>query len=1585
MAIATFNGKVVLSSNSNPLVRVKVEIWHAALGNIGSAVTDIEGLFSVTTTSAVSPGQSVTYKLFRNGTLLLEIEQTYESEALVTLSVSDTDLDAHVDDNIPEEEFPNYILVRGILKDTKGSVIDGAKIQIYENGFRTKTLLASTSTDSNGQYKCRISTKKIGHSKAFDNARSNRSLRVEARTESNELIAGSDSLSNWDDILDVNLNAIDNGLELGDLVLTEFEQMVSQIDTITEGAAIADVSENGTDGVNEIAFIANALGRHEREVANLVKAHQFAGQLSANNPELMFALTRNTAADENPVLKLSAQEIRDAIADAKSNGTISNVASGDIDNFVNAARTHQVSETRNLSVNNETFRLENVLLPIFDNDSSALNNFLGSYNDADRVTSEEFWGAYEGHVGAPEAKKVKMGMQLSAITGFQPEVIASLLHDATHDYNGIQEFATWSEGDWKDRIDAVSSTAGRTTVPGIIKNATENDTQAKGEYAKTLKTTFQDVFPLTYVKAQFDGSDGSALIEDDEHRTAAKTFIENNPEVDLRLIKVYDINSHDYDMTGVDDENALKESLLPFQRLLRIVGGKPEAVTAMKIDGIDSAEALLDLPVEDFVSNYSELLGGADQAAQAYATAQMINTAASAAVVALNSAGSQSTSNIQSFPSYSQNMVAAAADDPNLRVLFGNLDYCSCQECLSVYSPAAYLTDMLNFLRQRCPAGYNELIRRRGDLINIDLTCKNTNTPVPYIDLVNELFENYILDRIKTNYSPVVVPPKSYQTNGTAAELAAHPEHVEKKSNVYVDNNDYPKVYDDVLSLVAYPYSVPFSLALEESRVYFEHMGISRYDLMKLYRTSNVSATTPPTNQVTDFAIYAEALGVSYQSARIISDITLGGLWFYYGIAGMNVTTTTGVQDPAGGSTLLAGQWDNLLINRIDVLCQQVRITYKELLQLLNTDILNLPNSSGIRGITIDVNSVSAAPDTCNLAELKLVFSGSANSADFLGKLFRFIRLIRAEKLSISEWDILLRSLNITDLNNTNNVSGSDFQRLGRALALAERLNISPIRLATWWNNVDTNQYTNFNSDLLTKFPSVYDTIFRNRSVINPPLADFHDLGGIAPGFLPSSSDLPSSYSGFTAAIAACCGIKEEEVLLLLDYMQLTPAVAVNISSLSKVYALSRIANNLGLTIREMIRVMKISSTQVPFYLYASSVGVTPSTGDIIAMLDLLDEILTKVDGIKRSEFSLDELSYLILDVDPTDGAIAPNNKNIQSFYEELRKELKTYPAYVKPSTPPAPHSDELAFFQKLSNVVYQRFTKEFNVSTEILAVVFPGLVLPSGDIDGLIYDLLNNAFVQSSIDLIPSATIPVSSLAVSELYDRYVYLRKVFSLVQRWHLNAAEFSYLYDPANSAVIGFSFQNLPANATPLPATVASLFAGMMRTERWVEVKEVLRLTDDSLVDLLVALDAGNKPGFISIVEANTDWGSMLVDLIGVGGTTGATGLLNTSFTAGDFTPSNDRAALTILKIKTIIGWSRSTGLNPTAVRTALLAYPNFLLKDAHNVLLAAKSKHTEEDWLKIAKPLRDVLRNKQRKALVDYIITISEPSVGKKWA
>ena len=73
---------------------------------------------------------------------------------------------------------------------------------------------------------------------------------------------------------------------------------------------------------------------------------------------------------------------------------------------------------------------------------------------------------------------------------------------------------------------------------------------------------------------------------------------------------------------------------------------------------------------------------------------------------------------------------------PNYADLFGSIDFKKGDEYRSVYSPAAYLTDLLQLLDDEFDPDSIDFDDRRSDIKDIDLDAENTTTLIPHLDLV---------------------------------------------------------------------------------------------------------------------------------------------------------------------------------------------------------------------------------------------------------------------------------------------------------------------------------------------------------------------------------------------------------------------------------------------------------------------------------------------------------------------------------------------------------------------------------------------------------------------------------------------------------------------------------------------------------------------------------------------------------------------------------------------------------------------------------------------------------------------------------
>ena len=197
---------------------------------------------------------------------------------------------------------------------------------------------------------------------------------------------------------------------------------------------------------------------------------------------------------------------------------------------------------------------------------------------------------------------------------------------------------------------------------------------------------------------------------------------------------------------------------------------------------------------------------------------------------------------------------------PSYADLFGESAFCACEDCESVLSPAAYFVDLLQFL-SRAPKNakgrspLDVLLDRRPDLEFILLTCENTNTPLPAIDLANEVLESMVaLGKMDAS--------AAHDTGSvTAEELAANPQYTIAKAR-------------DLLRDAVHPIHLPFDLRLATARAYLQALGTSRQELMRALRRD---ALLPASVVGTEEAIAAEALGLSSLDFELVTGMQFGG------------------------------------------------------------------------------------------------------------------------------------------------------------------------------------------------------------------------------------------------------------------------------------------------------------------------------------------------------------------------------------------------------------------------------------------------------------------------------------------------------------------------------------------------------------------------------------------------------------------------------------------------------------------------------------------------------------------------------------
>ena len=303
----------------------------------------------------------------------------------------------------------------------------------------------------------------------------------------------------------------------------------------------------------------------------------------------------------------------------------------------------------------------------------------------------------------------------------------------------------------------------------------------------------------------------------------------------------------------------------------------------------------------------------------------------------------------------------------NLEQLFGSLDYCACNDCNSVTSPAAYFVELLQFLRNNNLDPFNtasgetgfentpldRLLRRRPDLANLQLTCANSNTVLPYIDLANEVMESFIMyldwfvqstkvPKQVTLQAFNVVPDESPAGSGSPS-LLAEPENTNFEA--------YNQLSQAVFPATQLPYSQPSDSAGKLLRF----LGTSRLELGEAFREtySPPSQTSPATASPAPIGLTHEEYVIltkeSFKTKKFLDTLSGNtssdqqyqatiGLKSTYQYFGLDYTSDADMTSLAEGASPLG------LTHVKKQFLRRSGLTYSQLVDLLKTEFIN-PNA----------------------------------------------------------------------------------------------------------------------------------------------------------------------------------------------------------------------------------------------------------------------------------------------------------------------------------------------------------------------------------------------------------------------------------------------------------------------------------------------------------------------------------------------------------------------------------------------------------------------------------------------------------------
>lgn len=740
-----------------------------------------------------------------------------------------------------------------------------------------------------------------------------------------------------------------------------------------------------------------------------------------------------------------------------------------------------------------------------------------------------------------------------------------------------------------------------------------------------------------------------------------------------------------------------EETIGQLKKLQRVyqISASDEIMGKLVERGFDSAHAIITYDEQSFVDQFKEDLGGEAMTRLTYAKAHQVHH------TVLNVAASfmlhQSAPGLHAIPLSlaSSGDIAMATEGtdtitPTLEGLFGEMDFCACEHCRSWLSPAAYLVDLLQFIDLKkynsegaeLPAEYEKenpldvLLMRRPDIQHVQLTCENTNIVLPYIDLVNEILEYFVVHGSLQDF-------KGYNMEEgiRSEELLVNPQFV--KDEAY-----------NQLKAEVFPLALPFHQPLEALRRYFEHFEVRLHEVMTAMREDEQLDNADDLNEMA-YAwrdILMEQLQLSRLEYMILTDSSKP-LEVLYG-------------EPNADEDELIRRLSN-----VQVFTRKVEITYEELIDITQTKFIN-PNSHlipkleklGVNfrqikdlkdGILTEAQFRDLLPqdldltryredgdikkwiednydlimglivlsdpmgneDICAFNQFELRYAEPDFSDDFSEnrlssfeflKLLRFIRLWKKLGWNIEATDKAITALYPPsppedDDNTDATMLDEGFKvlilRLAHVVQVMEALQLNPqsdlVELLACWSPLDTHGSR-----------SLYRRMFLNLAILRLDSVFQEDGYGI---YL---QDHNHKVVEHLEALRAAFHLTGEELTLILEELDFDDQTALTLENISQIFRFGYLARKLRISVQELLALIAMSGIH-PF----EPLTFLDPADSTKYKLPFILQFINLTNLIKQSPFKISQLQYFLQHVDLS-GKASPTRESVLDFAKTIREDV---------------------------------------------------------------------------------------------------------------------------------------------------------------------------------------------------------------------------------------------------------------------------------------------------------------------------------------
>lgn len=728
--------------------------------------------------------------------------------------------------------------------------------------------------------------------------------------------------------------------------ISEYEEVKTGIDPLISGVPISEITLLGID------IISNQLGLHKKVIGDYIESVKRNVTYPGISGEVFYGLFRYDL-PYNPVdlIELTDDILTEALLSVTlaSNNIIDPDIKDDIPaillEFAKLRQSSWLIDPASVDGNSYIAKILSIagipesIAPTIGEREKFVGAYLSYGSDDDFWTQLETADVFDGSGGLSKIEKrdnVRRAFQIGVITQEHPPLVAQVYPTITN----IEEIGEVLRATWRSYLD----------ITGVgVPNVDELDLQPtdKENYADALMTASEKAFPTEMLRTFMSN-------DDDYIGTDLLSFLEANPLFDIK-----ETSPRTYLSDNSITDDSLKNEIFELKRLWHLSSGYNKLVQIELFinEGLLSASQIATIGKRSFVKKYGVVFGDLE-AERIYKVAVKRSVAATKIQTNYNPAVNNIGTQVFQDSPINQTQVD---DNPSLDVLFGSQDYCACTHCQSSFSPAAYLVDLLTFLKQTDvyddlgtvtgQTAWDVLQVRRPEFVKILLSCDNTNVTLPYIDLVNEVLEHQ-----------VATGNLERQTTRNKESLRIRPEHLNKAA--------YDKLFDATNTSI--PWLLPFHLWNEEASAYLKLVNVKRDDIPYTLDGSG---------------------GIFSETASLIS---------------LNISSDLQTVLEEGSAFMkYYGQSNTASLQSVKTLLIKSGLTYERLLSLLEMDFVNPSN----------LNVVFPAESPCSIDEATLAFT----SNEYVN-LHRFERLRTVLNWQVPELDMVFSAFGETNITSGNEI-----------------------------------------------------------------------------------------------------------------------------------------------------------------------------------------------------------------------------------------------------------------------------------------------------------------------------------------------------------------------------------------------------------------------------------------------------------------------------------------------------------------------------------------------------------------------------------